>query len=158
MSLCKTYCFIDFSDFLFLPICDDGIGDGITGIIIGCSYTGLKEDLSVLYDIDRGDLHVDRFSNIVIQWVAAGISCVSEGTRLIKLKLIAEWAKASLCEVDGWPVSIEPRGDAALFLVLAHNFNFEYIFPGYDVVWIIIGNNCVLEGKMFISLLQKNKY
>ncbi len=55
-------------------------------------------------------------------------------------------------------MSIKPCGDAALFLVLAHNFNFKYIFPGYDVVWIIEGNNCVLEEEMFISLLQRNKY
>ncbi len=54
-------------------------------------------------------------------------------------------------------MSIKPCGDTALFLVLAHNFNFKYIFPGYDVVWIIIGNNCVLEEEMFISLLQRKK-
>ncbi len=55
-------------------------------------------------------------------------------------------------------MSIKSCGDAALFLVLAHNFNFKYIFPGYDVVWIIVGNNCVFEEEMFISLLQRNKY
>ncbi len=55
-------------------------------------------------------------------------------------------------------MSIKHCGDAALFLVLAHNFNFNFIFPGYDVVWIIVGNNCVLEKEMFISLLQRNKY
>ncbi len=55
-------------------------------------------------------------------------------------------------------MSIKTCGDAALFLVLAHNFNFKYIFPGYDVVWIIKGNNRVLEEEMFIRLLQRNKY
>ncbi len=144
--------------FRFLPICDDRIRDGIIGIIIGCSYTGLEEDLRVLYYTDWGDLHVDDLSHIVLQWVAAGIAHVSKPTRLIKLKLVAEWAEASLCDVDGWSVSIKTCGDAALFLVLAHNFNFKYIFPGYDVVWIIKGNNRVLEEEMFIRLLQRNKY
>ncbi len=90
MSLCKKYGFIVFSDFGFLPICNDRIRDGIIWIIIGCSYTGLNEDLSVLQDIDRGDFHVDLFSNFVLQWVGVGNSYVSETTRLIKLKLIAE--------------------------------------------------------------------
>ncbi len=154
----NKYGLIDLIDFGFLPICDDRIRDRILGIIIGCSYTGLKEDLSVFQDTDWGDLHVDLVSNSVLQWVAAGISNAFETTRLIKLKLVAEWAEASLCDVDGWSVSIKPCGDAALFLVLAHNFNFKYIFPGYDVVWIIVCNNCVFEEEMFIRLLQRNKY
>lgn len=54
-------------------------------------------------------------------------------------------------------MSIKPHGDAALFLVLEDNFNFEYIFLSYDEVWIIKSKNFVLE-EMFINLLQRNKY
>lgn len=73
-----------------VPICDDGVCNGVVWIIVGCSYAGLEEDLRVLDWSDGLNLHVDHLTHIILQRVCA---CINSGVKtlgVIKLKLIAE--------------------------------------------------------------------